>query len=191
VGQNVRPGDVIIGLRSSGVHSNGFTLARRVLFDRAGFAPTDHVDALGCSVGEALLEPTRIYVPEITDLIDRKLPLHALVHVTGDGFLNLTRVQAANVGFALTDLPAPPPIFDLIQSRGEVSDAEMHRVFNMGVGFCVVVPDDPAVTNAVLEVMKAHGTEAQVIGRVVEDTERRVQIPAKHLVGRGDDFERV
>jgi phosphoribosylformylglycinamidine cyclo-ligase len=191
VGQNVTPGDVVIGLRSSGVHSNGYTLARRVLFDRAGLAPTDHVEALGRSVGEELLEPTRIYVPEIVELLDRKLPLHALVHVTGDGFLNLTRVQAPGVGFELRDLPAPQPIFDLIQREGEVTDAEMYRVFNMGVGFCVVVPDDRAVVNEVLEVMGAHDVEAQIIGAVIEDAERRVHIPAKRLVGCGDDFERV
>jgi len=189
VGRDVAPGNAIIGLRSTGIHSNGLTLARRVLFERAGYAPTDQVDELGTSVGRALLEPTKIYVPEIVDLLDRKLPVHALVHITGDGFLNLTRTQAPGTGFRLTDLPEPQPIFDLIQSKGDVSDAEMHRVFNMGVGFCIVVPNERAVVDDVLTLMRAHAVEAQVIGEVIEDAERRVHIPAKNLVGRGDDFE--
>jgi phosphoribosylformylglycinamidine cyclo-ligase len=85
----------------------------------------------------------------------------------------------------------PPPIFELVQARGDVTDAEMHRVFNMGVGFCIVVPNDHAVIAEVLEVAASHGVAAGVIGRVIEDSERRVHIPAKRLVGRGDDFHAV
>ena len=92
-GAHVRPGDSIVGMASSGIHSNGLTLARRVFFETAGLTVADYVDDLGETVGEALLRPTHIYVREALDLL-AEVPVHALVHITGDGFLNLTRIEA-------------------------------------------------------------------------------------------------
>jgi phosphoribosylformylglycinamidine cyclo-ligase len=123
------------------------------------------------------------------DLLKRDAPIRALVHITSDGFLNLARIDA-NVGFRIDQLPRWHPVFDLIEKSGAIDRAEMYRVFNMGIGFCVIIPDDRAVLGLVLERIHAHEFEAQVIGHVVPDPEKRVYLPAEGLVGRGDRFER-
>ncbi len=187
VGQDVAPGDVVIGIESSGIHSNGLSLARRVFFDIAGFSPDRHVDELGRSVGEELLEPTHIYVREVMDLLQQGLPIHALVNITSDGLFNLTRIKPA-VGFMIDRLPKPQPVFETTQRLGRIPDAEMYRVFNMGIGFCVVVPDDPVTLSAVEETMRRHDVRSFPIGRVVDDRERHVWVPEKRLVGKGDTF---
>jgi phosphoribosylformylglycinamidine cyclo-ligase len=184
-GQDLADGDVVIGLESSGIHSNGLTLARRIFFDRAGLA-VDHVfPELGVPLGEELLRPTLIYVPAILDIIAHVPGLKALVNITGDGLLNLPRV-AAKVGFVIDDLPPPPPIFLLIQQHGGVSEAEMHQVYNMGVGFCVLVAEKDR--EAVLSLLNRHGRRAQVIGRVIEDDSKGVYLPRQKLVGHGKQF---
>jgi phosphoribosylformylglycinamidine cyclo-ligase len=188
VGRDVRPGDVVVGLESSGVHSNGLTLARRVLFERAGLKAGDPVAELGRSVGEELLEPTHIYVPEVLAMLDAGLRINALVHVTGDGFFNLLRIAETTIGFVLDALPEPPPIFSLIRRHGGLDDAEMFRVYNMGVGFCVVV--DPADAGRVSAIAAEHGRRAAAIGYAVRDPERRLRIPAAGLVGAAGRFER-
>jgi phosphoribosylformylglycinamidine cyclo-ligase len=188
VGRDVAPGDVVVGVRSSGLHSNGFTLARRALFDQGKLAPDQHVTRLGCVLGEELLRPTHIYVRPVVELLSNPdVPIRALVNITGDGFLNLPRI-AAPVGFQLDDLPPPQPIFELIQSAGSVPAAEMYRVFNMGIGFCLVVPDDGATPGAVSRVFGEHGFETHVIGRVIADERRRVFLAKQGLVGEGDRF---
>ena len=186
-GQTVVPGDVIIGFESSGIHSNGLTLARSELLKAGDIRLDTYVPELGCSLGEELLKPTRIYVPIVQDLLAQKLPIKALTNITSDGFLNLARIEAS-VGFDIRELPEPQPIFQLIQERGPVSDAEMFRVFNMGIGFCVIVPDDTAVAKAVVETGDRHGCRSFEIGTTVRDAERKVVIPAKNLIGRDDRF---
>ena len=188
LGQDVAPGDVVVGVRSSGVHSNGLTLARKALFGAGGLEVDEHVSELGGTVGEELLRPTDIYVRPVMDLLNsRRLPVRALVNITGDGFLNLSRIQAP-VGFNLDSLPDPQPIFGLIQRLGRVTDAEMYRVFNMGIGFCTIVPDDAAIVRGVADAFKIHGLTTSVIGRVVADDRRRVFLPTQHLTGEGNEF---
>jgi phosphoribosylformylglycinamidine cyclo-ligase len=185
VGQDVQPDDVVVGLRSSGVHSNGLTLARRVFFEQAGWALDRRVPELGRTIGEELLEPTRIYVREAMAMLRAGLAVKAFAHITSDGFLNLARVQA-EVGYILDPLPQPQPIFSLIQSCGNVPEAEMFRVFNMGIGFCVVVaPEDAAKVEAIA---RQHGVESAVLGVAVKDPSRRVRIPSRRLVGQDDKF---
>jgi phosphoribosylformylglycinamidine cyclo-ligase len=188
IGQDVRPGDVVVGIASSGIHSNGFTLARRVLFEQAKLRATDHVAELGRSVGEELLIPTHIYVREVLQMLDASLAIKAMIHVTGDGFLNLTRV-AAPVGFVIDALLDVPPIFPVIQSRGGLDDAEMFRVYNMGVGFCVVV--DPEDAPRVVESAQREGKHAAPIGYAVADPERHIWISPRGLVSRDDGFTRT
>jgi phosphoribosylformylglycinamidine cyclo-ligase len=184
-GSELVPGDVVIGLESSGLHSNGLTLARHVLFERAKLA-IDHVlPELGIPLGEELLRPTLIYVPEILDVINNVPSVKALINITGDGLLNLPRVYA-QVGFLIDDLPPVPSIFRLIQRQGGVSKSEMFEVYNMGVGFCVLVSDKDAATT--LSILQRHGRRAQIIGRVIEDEDKGVHLPRERLTGHGKAF---
>ena len=188
IGQDVDAGDAIVGIASSGIHSNGFTLARRVLFEQAQLRATDYVGELGRPVGEELLIPTHIYVREVLQMLDEQLAIRAMMHITGDGFLNLPRV-AAPVGFVIERLLDVPQIFSLIQSRAGLDDAEMFRVFNMGVGFCVVTA--PADAARVVAIAAQHGKPAAVIGYTVADPARRVWIPPRQLASRGAAFGRT
>jgi phosphoribosylformylglycinamidine cyclo-ligase len=185
-GRDLAPGDVVIGLESSGVHSNGLTLARRVFFEQGKFAIDQVFPELGIPLGEELLHPTLIYVPEIIDIIEHVPSLKALINITGDGFLNLPRVSA-KVGFVIDELPPPPPIFELIQRLGSVSSAEMYGIYNMGVGFCVLAAEKDC--DAVLSILKRHGRRAQVIGRVIADDSKGVYLPRQKLAGRGKTFK--
>jgi phosphoribosylformylglycinamidine cyclo-ligase len=187
VGQAIREGDVVIGLRSSGIHSNGLTLAREVLFKKAKYRPDQYVAELGRSVGEELLEPTRIYVREVLDLLRRGLEVKAMAHITSDGFLNLARVQA-KVGYRLDSLPEPQPIFRLLQRLGGVSDEEMFAVYNMGTGFCLVVA--AVDTDRALGALKGMGLEARPLGHAVADPDRKVHLLPRGLVGEGSHFRR-
>ncbi len=185
VGKNIQPGDVVIGLPSNGVHSNGLTLARRVLLREGDAGVARQLPECGRTVGEELLRPTRIYVQEVMALLDAGVDVKGLAHISGDGLLNLTRL-AAPVGYRITSLPPPPSIFPVVQSEGSVSTAEMFRVFNMGVGFCVVVA--PQEVDAALAVIGSAGGAAVPIGHAVDDAERRVVIEPHGLVGRNGRF---
>ena len=184
-GHGLVPGDVVIGIDSDGIHSNGLSLARRVLFERAGVA-VDHVfPELGVPLGDELLRPTPIYVPEILAIIAEIPAVKALINITGDGLLNLSRV-AATVGFEIDDLPPPPPIFRLIQQHGGVGEAEMFEVFNMGVGFCVLAAEADGA--AILSILERRGRRAQIIGHVVADAGKGVHLPRQRLSGHGKRF---
>jgi len=185
VGQNIRPGDLVVGIASNGIHSNGLTLARRILFVQAKLSARDHVPELGKTVGEELLAPTHIYVGEIMEMIDANLDIKALIHVTSDGLLNLARVKA-EAGYVVDNLLEPHPIFRLIQERGQVNDAEMFRVYNMGTGFCVVV--DPKDAPRVQEIARRHGRRTAIVGYTIADPKRRVWIPQRSLVGQNTTF---
>jgi phosphoribosylformylglycinamidine cyclo-ligase len=184
-GGDLVPGDVIIGIESSGIHSNGLTLARHAFFERAKL-PIGHVfPDLGRSLGEELLRPTLIYVPEVLEIIGRVPTVKALINITGDGLLNLPRVDA-KIGFEIDDMPPAPPIFRLLQQYGEVSSAEMFEVYNMGIGFCVLAAEKDR--DIVLSILERRGRRAQIIGRVIEDASKGVYLPRERLLGHGKKF---
>ena len=171
-GADCHPGDAVIGVPSSGLHSNGYSLARSAL---SGLALDDRPAQLGgASVADALLEPTVIYVRAVLDLLGSGLRVHGLAHITGGGLLNLTRLNDG-VGFEISDPLPVPPVFGLVRELGGVTEAEMWEVFNMGCGFCAVVPATTA--DAATALLAAHHPGARRIGTVT-DRARRVAVPS-------------
>jgi phosphoribosylformylglycinamidine cyclo-ligase len=185
IGQQIEDGDVVIGIESNGIHSNGLSLARHVLLENNQSALTKIHPELGCSLGEELLKPTYIYVKEVLELLKQDIQVKALIHITSDGFLNLTRVKS-KASYVIDPLPAPPPIFSLIQTVGNIKSAEMFSVYNMGIGFCIVVPERE--TDRVRSIIKAHHKEAHRIGYAKADGQEEVEIPTKGLIGKGKKF---
>ncbi len=169
-GSAVSEGDVILGLPSSGLHSNGYSLARKALLDCGGMKITDTVAELGGTLGEELLRPTRIYVKPVLEVMRayrRKRPVHALVHITGGGLLeNIPRILPAGCDAEIfTGSWDVPPIFELIRTCGDVDVGEMRRVFNMGIGMVMIVAEVSA--NALVKRLKKAGCPAGRIGRIV------------------------
>jgi phosphoribosylformylglycinamidine cyclo-ligase len=156
-GARIDTGDAVIGIPSSGLHSNGYTLARRAL---AGVPMDD--ERLGRPLGDVLLEPTEMYVRVAMALIDSPVDVRGLAHITGGGFDNLLRL-GDHVGFEIDDPLPVPPVFDLIAELGDVSEDEMYEVFNMGCGFCCVVA--AADEAEALRVVREHYPDAKRIGR--------------------------
>jgi phosphoribosylformylglycinamidine cyclo-ligase len=185
VGNAIVAGDVIVGLRSTGIHSNGLTLARKVLFGDSRHGPQQYSDVLGAKVGEVLLEPTRIYVREVLEMLNAELAIKALIHITSDGFLNLARIRQP-IGYVIDRLPAPQAIFGLIQELGDVPQPEMFKTFNMGTGFCVIVAE--ADVEAVRAIATHHGVDSDVLGYTVPDPQRRVWIAEHDLIGENKEF---
>jgi len=163
-GSAVAPGDVVIGLPSTGLHSNGYTLARSALAE----VPLDD-ERLGRPLGDVLLEPTEIYVKPIVELLRSDVDVRGLAHITSGGTKNLLRL-AAEVLYEIDDPLPVPPVFDLIQEHGAVSDEEMSEVFNLGCGFCVVVPEGDEAP--ALELLRRHYPEAKRIGRATDGPRR-------------------
>lgn len=191
LGADVQPGDVMIGIASSGIHSNGLTLARRVLLDHAGFRLDEYVHELGRTVGEELLEPTEIYVRAMTALWDEGIRPTGMAHITSDGFTNLCRLDNG-LGYRITRLPEIPAVFRLIAERGGIGPEEMYRVFNMGIGFIAIVP--PGQAGRAVDLIIGAGYDARPIGVVTED-EGVVELEPAGLRGTLADgessFERV
>jgi phosphoribosylformylglycinamidine cyclo-ligase len=188
VGRDVRPGDVMIGLQSTGLHSNGYTLARRVLLEEEGLSLDTVLESTRRPLVDDLLAPTHIYVPEWRALDRAHVSLHAILNITGDGLFNIVRVDAP-VGFVIDHLPIPQPIFTEIATRGGIPPEEMYKTFNMGIGFCFVVPEDE-VSDA-MRVLRSFPRPAFVMGRVVDDPEKKITIPGLGLVGKDDHFHQV
>jgi phosphoribosylformylglycinamidine cyclo-ligase len=169
-GAAVQPGDAVIGLPSSGIHSNGYTLARAAL---EGISlDEDPEGRLGRPLGEELLEPTEIYVKPVLELLRSEVEVRGLAHITSGGLGNLLRL-AAEVGYEIDDPLPVPPVFELIQERGSVPAAEMREIFNMGCGFCCVVPAEHE--GAALDLLRAHYPGARRIGRAIDGPHEIVQ----------------
>ncbi len=166
-GEKVAPGHVAIGLSSNGLHTNGFSLARKILFTQCGYTVHTALPELGESVGEALLRPHICYWPAIKRALESDLPLDGISHITGGGLYdNVPRILPAGVSvvFDLEKLPVPP-IFKLLVEKGNVDPVEAYRVFNMGVGMVWFVP--PAAADTALKIIRECGMTAEVCGEVV------------------------
>jgi phosphoribosylformylglycinamidine cyclo-ligase len=172
-GRAIRPGDVIIGLPSTGIHSSGFTLARRILNDNA-LTIFDPIEGVGRPWGEALLEPTAIYVKPVLRAL-RRGKVSGMAHITGGGLRNLVRLKG-NVEFRISTPIEPPPVFQALQRLGGIDDREMYQTFNMGMGFAIVCPK-PAAAN----VMRALRPEihAGIVGEVRKG--KGITLPSRDL----------
>jgi len=158
LGNKIETGDVIIGINSSGLHSNGYSLARKAL---SKYFIRDKIKGLGV-LGDVLLAPTEIYVRPVLQVI-KECNVHGLAHITGGSFTKLLRLK--KTGFMLNNLPEPPPIFQIIQNQG-VTNEEMYKTFNMGIGFCLIVPKEE--TARIGHIFKKHGFHGIQIGKIIE-----------------------
>ena len=163
--KTIEIGDKVIGLKSSGVHSNGFSLVRKV-FDVNKENLNEYIESLGCTVGEALLEPTKIYVKPILKLIEQ-VKVKGISHITGGGFYeNMPRMLREGVALKIDkNSYEVPPIFKLIAERGNIPERDMYNTFNMGIGMAVIVPESEVEKS--LEILKEAGEEAYLIGEVI------------------------
>jgi phosphoribosylformylglycinamidine cyclo-ligase len=166
-GSRIRTGDILLGLPSAGLHTNGYSLARRLFFERLGLGPVDRVPELGATVAEALLAPHRSYYSLLEPLLDSGV-LRGMAHITGGGITdNLPRILPAGSGAVVRRGSWPvTPIFRFIQRQGEVDDAEMYRTFNMGIGMILVVAPEDAAT--VVAELGARGEICHRIGEIAE-----------------------
>lgn len=164
--KTIEIGDKVIGLKSSGVHSNGFSLVRKV-FDVNKENLNEYVESLGCTLGEALLKPTKIYVKPILKLIEQ-VKVKGISHITGGGFYeNMPRMLRDGVALKINKNSYEiPPIFKLIAERGNIPERDMYNTFNMGIGMAVIVPENEGEKS--LKILRQAGEEAYLIGEVVE-----------------------
>ncbi len=162
LGDNIRYGDVIIGIKSSGIHSNGLTLAREVLLKQHGI--NDKPDFINKSVGAELLTPTAIYSNVILKIVEKfGTRIHGLAHITGGAFTKLKRLNE-RVDYVLDNLPAINGIFKQIMMDGNISEKEMYRTFNMGIGFCIIAARESA--DDIIETIKIERMKASIIGNI-------------------------
>ena len=173
-GKDVAKGDVILGLASSGLHSNGYSLVRHICFKKLGLKVTDQIDKLGGAVlGNVLLEPTRIYVRSIVKLLGGykvKKIVHAMAHITGGGLVgNIPRILPSDCNAVIKKSSWPVPgIFDFLQKAGPVDESEMFKVFNMGIGYILIVAPDFA--NSIKKKLTRWGEKVYRIGTIVSGT---------------------
>jgi phosphoribosylformylglycinamidine cyclo-ligase len=175
-GSTIAPGDAIIGIPSSGVHSNGFSMVRRIMFEHKKYTVSTKIDELGGTLGESLLTPTRIYCKNILGLIHSGLPIKGLVHITGGGFYeNMPRIFSDGCG-AVVDKKSFPilPVFNVLQREGSVSDREMFTTFNMGIGLMLFCPQQ--AVSEILAGLASAGEKGYVIGEMVSSPDKKVEI---------------
>jgi phosphoribosylformylglycinamidine cyclo-ligase len=164
-GQEIKEGDVLIGLASSGIHSNGYSLVRKVFFEQAGWKPDRYVDEFACTLGEELLKPTRIYVKSVLAAI-KQFELKGLAHITGGGFIeNIPRMLPKGLGAKIEEGSWEiPQVFKTIESLGEIERKDMYNIFNMGIGMVAAV--DAEIAHEVVAYFNKNGEQAAVIGTV-------------------------
>ena len=178
-GSQIAAGDMVLGIASSGLHSNGFSLARQIVFEIAGLKIDDHLEILGQSVGEVLLEPTKIYAKEIREILNHykvKSIVHGIAHITGGGLCeNLQRILPSGVQAILQrNSWTVPAVFPWLQKLGNVDQEEMEQVFNMGIGMVLVV--SPYYANNIRQVLQDQGLESWEIGHISPGDQKAVLV---------------
>jgi len=172
-GSSIKPGDILLGIPSSGLHSNGFSLVRKTLFEIAGYGVDTYIEELGRTLGEELLEPTKIYVKQVLPLLNR-YRIKGMAHITGGGLTeNIPRVLPAGTAVVIDRKSwQVPRIFNIIQTLGRIDDSEMLKTFNMGIGLVMLVSADEAA--GIVSDIRSRGDEALVIGEVMETPDKGV-----------------
>ncbi len=165
-GAQIEAGDVILGIASSGLHSNGYSLARKLFFQQLAMEPGDHLPQMGVTLGEALLTPTKIYVKPVLQLL-KEVEVKGLVHITGGGFYeNVPRILPHNVTASIQlGSWEIPPLFQILKEQGGIEEEEMFKTFNMGIGMMAVVKCQEA--EKALEIIRAQGEKVSVIGKII------------------------
>ncbi len=172
-GENVKPGDIAIGIASSGLHTNGYSLARKILFTDNNYSVTDKVTELGSkSIGEILLEPHRSYAKPVLEMLDAGITINAMAHITGGGFIeNIPRVLSEQVSIEITKGTwTVLPIYNFMQKLSNVPDEEMYRVFNMGIGLILII--DPKDKAKVETILAKYPYEFSQIGKIVSGNKK-------------------
>jgi len=168
-GKSIAPKNLLIGVASSGLHSNGYSLVRRVVFEMAGLGVDDRIDELDATVGQTLLAPTRIYAQPLRKILNhyKNNVIHGIAHITGGGLReNLERILPENVRPEIDDTWPVPPVFPWLQQLGNIDDEEMARVFNMGIGLVLVV--NPYFADSIQRMLNESGLHSWQIGEIVE-----------------------
>ena len=173
-GENIKPGDAIIGLPSGGLQTNGFSLARKVIFDRCGYAPQDIFPGTKTTVAAMLLSVHRSFLKPVSAIMDAKIPITGMAHITGGGFYdNIPRVLPENCNAEIDRASwSVPPLFTFIEREGRVERDEMYRVFNMGIGYTIIVRAN--MLDATMKVLKKLRQDPVVIGRITKGRKRAV-----------------
>ncbi|SMB91632.1 phosphoribosylformylglycinamidine cyclo-ligase [Desulfonispora thiosulfatigenes DSM 11270] len=166
-GKSIKPGDIVLGLPSTGIHSNGFSLVRKVLLEKANLSLDEEISELGDKLGNVLLEPTKIYVKLIKALLE-KVTIKGMAHITGGGLIeNIPRILPEGTDVVLNKGSWPKlPIFELIKKLGNISEEEMHRTFNMGIGMILIV--DPSEEKVIIDLCEGLEEKVFNIGTVTE-----------------------
>ena len=166
-GENIEAGDIILGLPSSGIHSNGYSLVRKLFFDILNMKTTDYVEEFGTTLGEELLKPTKIYVKQILSLI-KEINVKGISHITGGGFYeNIPRILPENVDAKINvDSWNVPAIFKFMQEKGDINKTEMFSTFNMGIGMVIVVSKEDVDKS--IQLLNSLGEDVRIIGEIVE-----------------------
>ncbi len=174
-GSAIKPGDALIGLASSGLHSNGYSLARKVFFGKKKMKINSYVSEFGCTIGEELLKPTRIYVKAFNALTKAKIKINGMAHITGGGIPgNLPRIFGKNVSAIISEGAWPvPPVFELIRELGSVPDEDLKKTFNMGIGYVIVVQGKNA--RSAVELLNKNGYPAYLIGSIEKGGKEKIR----------------
>lgn len=178
-GKTIRDGDLIIGIESSGLHSNGYTLARKIFFEEQKLKPSAKLPGLAEPLGKALLEPTALYVEPVLGLLGTA-ELHGLGHITGGAFSKLNRIRPKGLQFNLNHLPPLPPLFENLHKLGQIDEEELYRTFNCGVGLVVVAPESEE--QKIKKAFSKHGQRAAVLGNVTKGDGVKLATPTGRLL---------